>query len=79
MHWYYRTRTKPVEDGKPASLGGEDVTPYAKIQVGNYLQYNPIMDKMVVVPISDRPNYTIIHIRKYGILKKRTEVTIEKL
>ena len=32
-------------------------TPYAKIQVGDYLQYNPIMDKMVVVPISDRPNY----------------------
>lgn len=53
--------------------------PYAKIQVEDYLQYNPIMDKMVVVPILDRPNYTIIHIRKYGILKKRTEVTIEKL
>ena len=53
--------------------------PYAKIQVGDYLQYNPIMDKMVVVPISDHPNYAIIHISKYGILKKRTEVTIEKL
>lgn len=53
--------------------------PYAKIQVGDYLQYNPIMDKMVVVPISDRPNYAIIHISKYGILKKRTEVTIKKL
>ena len=53
--------------------------PYAKIQVGDCLQYNPIMDKMVVVPISDRPNYAIIHIRKYGILKKRIEVTIEKL
>ena len=53
--------------------------PYAKIQVGDYLQYNPIMDKMVVVPISDRPNYTIIHISKCGILKKRIEVTIEKL
>ena len=53
--------------------------PYAKIQVGNYLQYNPIMDKMVEVPISDRPNYTIIHIRKYGILKKHIEVTIKKL
>ena len=57
----------------------EYFTPYAKIQVGDYLQYNPIMDKMVVVPISDCPNYTIIHISKYGILKKRTEVTIEKL
>ena len=57
----------------------EYFTPYAKIQVGDYLQYNPIMDKMVVVPISDRPNYAIIHISKYGILKKRTEVTIEKL
>lgn len=53
--------------------------PYAKIQVGDYLQYNPMMDKMVVVPISDRPNYVIIHISKYVILKKRTEVTIEKL
>ena len=53
--------------------------PYAKIQVGDYLQYNPIMDKMVVVPISDRPNYVIIHISKCGILKKRIEVTIEKL
>ena len=52
---------------------------YAKIQVGDYLQYNPIMDKMVVVPISDRPNYTIIHISKYGILKKRIEVTFKKL
>lgn len=57
----------------------EYFTPYAKIRVGDYLQYNPMMDKMVVVPILDRPNYTIIHIRKYGILKKRTEVTIEKL
>ena len=57
----------------------EYFTPYAKIQVGDYLQYNPIMDKMVVVPISDRPNYAIIHISKYGILKKRTEVTIKKL
>ena len=53
--------------------------PYAKIQVGDYLQYNPIMDKMVVVPISDRPNHAIIHISKCEILKKRTEVTIEKL
>lgn len=53
--------------------------PYAKIQVGDYLQYNPIMDKMVVVPISDRPNYAIIHISKCGILKKCIEVTIEKL
>ena len=53
--------------------------PYVKIQVGDYLQYNPILDKMVVVPISDHPNYAIIHISKYGILKKRTEVTIEKL
>ena len=53
--------------------------PYAKIQVGDYHQYNPIMDKMVVVPISDRPNYAIIHISKCGILKKRIEVTIEKL
>ena len=35
----------------------EYFTPHAKIQVGDYLQYNPIMDKMVVVPISDRPNY----------------------
>ena len=57
----------------------EYFTPYAKIRVGDYLQYNPIMDKMVVVPISDRPNYTIIHIHKCGIFKKRTEVTIEKL
>lgn len=57
----------------------EYFTPYAKIRVGDYLQYNPIMDKMVVVPISDHPNYTIIHISKYGILKKRIEVTIEKL
>ena len=53
--------------------------PYAKIQVGDYLQYNPIMDKMVVVPISDRPNYAIIHISKYEIFKKHIEVTIEKL
>lgn len=57
----------------------EYFTPYAKIRVGDYLQYNPIMDKMVVVPISDHPNYTIIHISKCGILKKRIEVTIEKL
>lgn len=57
----------------------EYFTPYAKIRVGDYLQYNPIMDKMVVVPISDRPNYTIIHIRKYGMLKKHIEVTIQKL
>ena len=57
----------------------EYFTPYAKIQVGDYLHYNPMMDKMVVVPISDRPNYTIIHISKCGILKKRIEVTIEKL
>ena len=53
--------------------------PYAKIQVGDYLQYNPIMDKMVVVPISDRPGYAIIHISKCGILKKHIEVTIKKL
>lgn len=53
--------------------------PYAKIRVGDYLQYNPTMDKMVVVPILDRPNYTIIHIRKCGIFKKHIEVTIEKL
>ena len=53
--------------------------PYAKIQVGDYLQHNPIMDKMVVVPISDRPNYAIIHIQKCGIFKKRIEVTIKKL
>ena len=53
--------------------------PYAKIQVGDYLQYNPIMDKMVVVPISDRPNYAIIHISNYGIFKKRIEVTIKRL
>ena len=53
--------------------------PYAKIQVGDYLQYNPIMDKMVVVPISDRPSYAIIHISKCGILKKHIEVTIKKL
>ena len=57
----------------------EYFTPYAKIRVGDYLQYNPIMDKMVVVPISDRPNYAIIHISKCGILKKRIKVTIEKL
>ena len=57
----------------------EYFTPYAKIQVGDYLQYNPIMDKMVVVPISDRPSYAIIHISKCGVFKKRTEVTIEKL
>ena len=57
----------------------EYFTPYAKIQVGDYLQYNPIMDKMVVVPISDRPNYAIIHIQKCGIFKKRFEVTIKKL
>ena len=57
----------------------EYFTPYAKIRVGDYLQYNPIMDKMVVVPISDRPNYAIIHISKCGILKKHTEVTIKKL
>ena len=57
----------------------EYFTPYAKIQVGDYLQYNPMMDKMVVVPISDRPNYAIIHISKCGILKKHIEVTIKKL
>ena len=57
----------------------EYFTPYAKIQVGDYLQYNPMMDKMVVVPISDRPNYAIIHIQKYGVFKKRIEVTIKKL
>ena len=57
----------------------EYFTPYAKIQVGDYLQYNPTMDKMVVVPISDRPNYAIIHIQKYGVFKKRIEVTIKKL
>ena len=57
----------------------EYFTPYAKIRVGDYLQYNPIMDKMVVVPISDRPNYAIIHIQKYGVFKKRIEVTIKKL
>ena len=57
----------------------EYFTPYSKIQVGDYLQYNPIMDKMVVVPISDRPNYAIIHISKCGILKKHIEVTIKKL
>ena len=57
----------------------EYFTPYAKIRVGDYLQYNPIMDKMVVVPISDRPNYAIIHISKCGILKKRIEVTFKKL
>ena len=53
--------------------------PYAKIQVGDYLQYNPITDKMVVVLISDRPNYAIIHIQKCGIFKKCIEVTIKKL
>lgn len=53
--------------------------PYVKIRVDDYLQYNPTMDKMVVVPISDRPNYTIIHIRKCGIFKKHIEVIIEKL
>lgn len=69
------------------TASGEKVTgefkeyfmPYAKIQVGDYLQYNPMMDKMVVVPISDRPNYAIIHISKCGIIKKHIEVTIEKL
>ena len=70
----------PISSGKTVTGDFKEYfTPYAKIQVGDYLQYNPIMDKMVVVPISDRPNYAIIHISKYGILKKRIEVTFKKL
>lgn len=70
----------PISSGE--TVTGEFETyfmPYAKIQIGDYLQYNPIMDKMVVVPISDRPNYAIIHIRKCGIFKKHIEVAIQKL
>lgn len=70
----------PTSSGETVTGGFETYfMPYAQIQVGDYLQYNPTMDKMVVVPISDRPNYTIIHIRKCGIFKKHIEVTIEKL
>ena len=70
----------PISSGETVTGGFETYfMPYAKIQVGDYLQYNPIMDKMVVVPISDRPNYAIIHISKCGILKKRTEVIFKKL
>ena len=70
----------PTSSGETVTGGFETYfMPYAKIQIGDYLQYNPIMDKLVVVPISDRPNYVIIHIRKCGIFKKHIEVTIEKL
>ena len=70
----------PISSGETVTGGFETYfMPYAKIRVGDYLQYNPTMDKMVVVPILDRPNYTIIHIRKCGIFKKHIEVTIEKL
>ena len=70
----------PTASGETVTGGFETYfMPYAKIRVGDYLQYNPTMDKMVVVPILDRPNYTIIHIRKCGIFKKHIEVTIKKL
>lgn len=48
--------------------------PYAKIKIGDYLLYNPAMDKVVVVSI-----YALKHIRKKGLLKKSCIVTIEKL
>ena len=70
----------PISSGE--TITGDFETyfmPYAKIQVGDYLQYNPAMDKMVVVPISDRPNYAVIHIQKYKMFKKRIKVTIQKL
>lgn len=70
----------PISSGETVTGDFETYfMPYAKIRVGDYLQYNPIMDKMVVVPISDCHNYTVIHIRKYGMLKNHIEVTIEKL
>ena len=70
----------PISSGETVTGGFETYfMPYAKIRVGDYLQYNPTMDKMVVVPISDCPNYAIIHISKYGILKKRIEITFKKL
>lgn len=53
--------------------------PYAKIKIGDYLLYNPAMDKVVVVSINDRPQYVLKHIRKNGIFKKSRIVTIEKL
>lgn len=53
--------------------------PYAKIKIGDYLLYNPAMDKVVVVSINDRPQYVLKHIRKNGIFKKNRIVTIEKL
>ena len=46
----------PISSGETVTgYFKEYFTPYAKIRVGDYLQYNPMMDKMVVVPISDRP------------------------
>lgn len=53
--------------------------PYAKIKIGDYLLYNPAMDKVVVVSINDRPQYVLKHIRKNGIFKKSRIITIEKL
>jgi len=53
--------------------------PYARISVGDFLNYNPRMDKMVIVPINDRPKYAIRQIRNQGFIKRKTMVTIEKL
>lgn len=70
----------PQKTGE-AVLGdfAEYFRPYAKIKKGDYLLYNPAMDKMVVVSINDRPVYTITNIKKEGLIKRRLIVTIEKL
>lgn len=44
--------------------------PYAKIKIGDYLLYNPAMDKVVVVSINDRPQYALNILERKAYLKR---------
>ena len=52
--------------------------PYISPKVGDYLLYNPVMDKMVIVPIYDRPDYIIQSVSNH-ILKRNKIIGIRRL
>lgn len=69
----------PQNSGEAVTVKfGDCFAPYSTVKVGDYLIYNPNLNRLVVVTSEDRPEYVIKNISKH-ILKKNIQIKIERI